>query len=89
MKRKFEPIPEITNPDKEINPPEEQASIWDNFDNLESPISDESKTDIDEKIEDNTIEIDDDFKKFDYEEELTTVAQSKEKENCRKQMKSY
>ena len=72
-----EPIPEITDPNIEDNPPEEQASIWDNFDNLESPISDESKTDIDEKIEDNTIEIDDDFKKL-LEEELQRSS-SKEK----------
>ncbi len=72
-----ESIPEITNPNIGDNPQEEPASIWDNFDNLESPISDESKTDIDEKIEDNTIEIDDDFKKL-LEEELQRSS-SKEK----------
>jgi hypothetical protein len=75
-----EPIPEITDPNIEVNPSEEQASIWDNFDNLESPISDESKTDIDEKIEDNTIEIDDDFKKL-LEEELQRSS-SKEKKTA-------
>lgn len=43
---------------------ESQSTIWDNFDNLESPIFDEPKQDVSETNERELLNLDDEFKQF-------------------------